>query len=209
MSINILNTCAELGGLSRKSVKSLRRDELVDATIAVIGEEGLARATLSNIATRAGMSPALVNHYFDGKEELLALTMRSLSNLFRREILDLLPPDPSPEQRLLAIIDGCFVPQHFMPGAQEAWLQFWMYALHKESFIRLHRVTSARFLSNNRYAVRRLVPAAQVEDAVNGLAALIDGFSWRFAIDRQNVDFEQARRLCRDYVLRCILDRRE
>jgi TetR/AcrR family transcriptional repressor of bet genes len=197
-----------MGNLARRSIKSLRRDELVDAAIAVIGEEGLARATVANIATRAGMSPALVNHYFGGKEELLRLTMRSLSTMFRHEILSLLPPDPDPEQRLKAIIDGSFVPQHFRPGAQEAWLQFWMHALHEESFTRLHRIISARFWSNIRYAVRRLVPEPQVQDAVDGLSALIDGFSWRFAVDRQNADFERARRICWDYVQHSIMRRR-
>ena len=92
--------------MEKRSIKAIRRDELMDAAIEVMGTEGLNGATVAVIANRAGMSTGLVNHYFESKEELLALAMRNLSNLFRRDILDLMPPDASPQQRLKAIIDG-------------------------------------------------------------------------------------------------------
>lgn len=185
--------------MPKRSIKAMRRDELVDAAIAIIGEDGLGKATLASIAGRAGMSAALVNHYFEGKDELLAATMRSLSNLLRRDILALLPLDPSPEQRLRAIVDGSFQPQHFTKGAREAWVQFLVHALHDEAFFHLHQVTGARFVANVRYAVRRLVEPERVEDVVDGLTALIDGFFWEFAIDRAEDDLLRARRICWDY----------
>jgi TetR/AcrR family transcriptional repressor of bet genes len=186
----------------KQSIKSMRRDELVHAAISVIAEEGLAGATLANIATRAGMSPALVNHYFDGKDELLATTLRKVSSLLRQEILNLTPPNPTPEQRLKAIIDGNFLPQLYVPGAQEAWLQFSLLSKEKDSrhMQRIDRIVSGRFWSNIGYAFRQLLPPAQVQDSIDGLIALIDGFSWRFLMDPSCTDFDLARRICWDYV---------
>ena len=36
----------------------------------------MSEITLATIAAQAGVSPALVNHYFDGKDDLLEAAMR-------------------------------------------------------------------------------------------------------------------------------------
>lgn len=185
--------------MAKRSIKALRRDELVEAAIAVIGEDGLAKTTLATIASRAGMSAALVNHYFDSKDELLALSMRNLSNLYRKDILDLMPGDPTPQQRLRAIIDGSFVPQNFTVAKREAWVQFMVNALNDPGIFHLYRLTGARFVSNIRYAVKGLVPADEVDDVVDGIAAIIDGFFWQMAIDGAEGDLIRARRICWNY----------
>ena len=53
-------------------LRSFRRNELIEATIAAISKGGLQDTTLATIGRHAGLSPALVNHYFDGKEALLS-----------------------------------------------------------------------------------------------------------------------------------------
>ena len=52
----------------------------------------------------------------------------------------------------------------------------------------LYHLTGARFVSNIRYAVKQLVPADQVDDTVNGIVALIDGFFWQIARDYEEGD---------------------
>jgi TetR/AcrR family transcriptional repressor of bet genes len=53
--------------MANASLRRVRREELIDATITAIYEDGLKDTTLASIGRRAGLSPALVNHYFDGK----------------------------------------------------------------------------------------------------------------------------------------------
>ena len=185
----------------RKSITTLRREELVQATISVIAQDGLAGATLASIAKRAEMSPALVNHYFDGKDELLGFALRRVSSLLRAEIQRLLPANPTPQQRLKAIIDGNFQPQLYEPDAQEAWLQFGLLFQEKDSrhLHRINRVLGARFQSNIAFAFRQAIPADQVRDAADGLVALIDGFSWRFLVNPTRADYDIARRVCWDF----------
>ncbi|CDX19825.1 putative DNA-binding transcriptional repressor [Mesorhizobium sp. SOD10] len=187
--------------MAKRSIKAMRRDELMDAAIAVIAEEGMPGATMAVIARRAGMSAGLVNHYFESKEELIALAMRSLSNLFRQDIMRLAPADPTPAQRLRAIVDGSFAPQHLgTPKRAAMWMQFMIAAQTEPRIKHLYHLTGARFVSNIRYAVRRLVPADQVDDIVDGIAALIDGFFWQNAGEYEEEDLERARRICWRYV---------
>ncbi|RAZ88811.1 transcriptional regulator BetI [Mesorhizobium hawassense] len=188
----------------KRSIKAMRRDELIDAAIAVVGEEGMSGATMAVIARRAGMSAGLVNHYFDSKEELMALAMRNLSNLFRQNIMRLAPTNPTPGQRLKAIVDGSFAQQHLgMPNRAVTWAQFMIAAQTEPRIKHLYHLTGARFVSNIRYAVKQLVPTDQVDDTVDGIAALIDGFFWQSVGEYEDEDLERAHRICWRYI--CLL----
>ena len=189
--------------MAKRSIKEMRRDELMDAAIEAIGEFGIVNATVAIIAGKAGMSAGLVNHYFDSKQELLALTLRSLSNLFRKDILDILPENATPVERLKAIVDGSFAPQHFRGAKRMAWMQFMMTSQNDPVIRQLMRITGARFVSNIRYAVKDLVPKSEIDDVADGIAAMIDGFFWQIAADYDEDDFERARRICWRYV--CLL----
>src|SRR5215469_4199961 len=85
-------------------LRSFRRNELIEATIAAISKGGLQDTTLATIGRHAGLSPALVNHYFDGKEALLEATMRRLMRNLGEDIARRLPaarPPPCRHRRLL------------------------------------------------------------------------------------------------------------
>lgn len=187
----------------KRSLKDMRRDELMEAAITVVAKEGLQRATLSQIAVEAGMSTALVNHYFESKDELLEATMRRLSGRYRAEIMALMPADPTPAQRLRAIIEGSFQPDNLTLASRKAWVQFLVNAMSGGRIFYLYRITGERVVSNIRYAVKRLVPADQVDDTVDGIAALIDGFFWENATDCSPEDLIRARRICWNYA--CLL----
>ncbi len=47
-----------------------RRGEIIEAAVATFGELGYERATLADVAERAGVSPGTVSHYFGSKSEL-------------------------------------------------------------------------------------------------------------------------------------------
>jgi TetR/AcrR family transcriptional repressor of bet genes len=181
-------------------LRGSRRNELIEATIGALYEGGLQDTTLASIGKRAGLSPGLVNHYFDGKEALLEATMRRLARDLAVDIAALLPAEPTPMARLHAIIDGCFSRRHFLPESMVAWLTFWLEVRRNPRFARLQRVLNRRFESNVVYALRQLAPPAAAEDIFLGLTALIDGFWWAYAIDAKRIQPARARRLCRDYL---------
>ena len=61
------------------AASSVRRTQIVAATIEVIAEEGLAQATFARIRERAGLSSTrLISYHFAGKDDLIAAVVRDV-----------------------------------------------------------------------------------------------------------------------------------
>lgn len=58
-------------GPGRPPAETNRRERLLDAAIECYATDGVAATSVRGIAARAGVTPALVNYYFGGKERLL------------------------------------------------------------------------------------------------------------------------------------------
>jgi TetR/AcrR family transcriptional regulator, transcriptional repressor of bet genes len=186
--------------MGRLSLKDHRRKELIDAAIASIAMHGLSGTTLATIANLAGVSPGLVNHYFNGKEELLEATLRRLTSDLAHTIRRLTPPQPTPQKRLHAIIDGCLTPEHLRHGAILAWNSFWSHLPTNPRLAKFQRTINRRFRSNMMYALRRMLPEDRAVATYLGLFAMIDGFWLRQVIDPDSFDIAEARRICRQYL---------
>lgn len=63
------------GATSDRRSLDERREQLVDAAVAILAEEGLARATTRNITDRAGLALGAFHYVFDSKDDLLAAVM--------------------------------------------------------------------------------------------------------------------------------------
>jgi TetR/AcrR family transcriptional regulator, transcriptional repressor of bet genes len=190
--------------MARASLRDIRKQEIIDAAIDVIGEVGLSDATLNMIGKRAGLSAPLMVHYFEDKSLIIEASMRQISAVLSREFVGRIGPATDHAQRLDALIEACFSTVNFAPGVNAAWLEFWLQIPRKPALKRLHKAIAARFWSNIRFAFSGLVPKTAVDDGVHGLAALIDGFWWRFAIDPEMTDLGQAKRICRSFVKRYV-----
>lgn len=184
----------------RMKIKDIRRREMIDATITSVANRGLSDTTLANIADLAGVSPALVSHYFDGKEDLLAATLLRLVRDLATEIRRQTPKMATPYQRLEAIIDSCLETRPLNPGAIVAWRAFWAQIPYFPRLASIQKMINRRFRSNIRAALRKLLPADQVEDTYLGLYALIDGFWIRQFIEPESFGMLDARRICRQYL---------
>jgi AcrR family transcriptional regulator len=69
----------------RIDIASIRREQIVEAAVAVIAERGLPNLSLSEIENRAGMSRGQLTYYFPTKEEiLLAVFDRLLHLMYQR-----------------------------------------------------------------------------------------------------------------------------
>ena len=53
-----------------------RRQQLIDAAMSSIAENGLARTTVARVAEGAGLSQGIMNFYFEGKQALLLAVFR-------------------------------------------------------------------------------------------------------------------------------------
>jgi TetR/AcrR family transcriptional repressor of bet genes len=166
--------------MPKLGMEPIRRDALVRATIAEIGEAGTLDVTVSQIARRAGVSSALAHHYFGGKDQIFLAAMRRILTDFADEVLRELRL-AHPDHRAEAIIRACFAPSCFAPGTISAWMSFYVMAQRHNDALRLWRVYQARMRSNLIDALRSYSAAPETDAAT--LIALIDGLYIRAALD--------------------------
>src|SRR5438309_10122201 len=69
----------------RIDIASIRREQIVEAAVAVIAEQGLQNLSLSAIEKKAGMSRGQLTYYFPATEDiLLAVLDRMIATMHRR-----------------------------------------------------------------------------------------------------------------------------
>lgn len=188
--------------MPKVGMEPIRRQQLIQATMAAIDEVGLADATVIRIAGHAGVSAGIISHYFGGKDGLLEATMRQiLTDLgdavaARRRALG----NASPRDHIGAIIDGNFDRSQVSGPVAKTWLAFWASSMHKPQLQRLQQVNDRRLYSNLCSQFRRLMPRTKARQAAHGLAATIDGLWLRGALTPEGLDADGARRLAHDYL---------
>jgi TetR/AcrR family transcriptional repressor of bet genes len=169
--------------MPKVGMEPIRRQQLIEATIAALSRYGFADATISRISKEAGVSTGIIHHYFASKGDLLEATMRTLLEQLRQDVVKRLEKSATPEDRLYAIIDGNFAPNQFDRPVIAAWLSFWGQVPHVPGLARLQRIYARRLRSNLLHELRQLLPVERAAETATGLAALIDGLWLRASLD--------------------------
>lgn len=181
-------------------MEPLRRKALIDAAVLAIGERGSLDVTMSEIATRAGVSAALAHHYFGGKDDLLEATMRHILRELGRDSVTALAGVSDPLDRVSAVIAVNFAHSQFRRETIAAWLAFYVEAQRSAPMRRLLRVYTRRLHSNLMSGLRELMPGREAERTAEGIAALIDGLYIRRALVDGAPDAASAVALVEDYL---------
>jgi AcrR family transcriptional regulator len=169
-----------------------RRTELVDALWRVVQREGVDKATMRSIASEAGVSIGMVQHYFADKDEILAAAVRARQAWARTRFeraMRQLGDDPDPRSVIATAL------RHRLPLTRERQHEAWV-LLHA---VRATRPgTSRTLLSESAHdfaavlagALERArdlgqVPAAlDVAAATDALVALNDGLMLGLLVGR-------------------------
>src|SRR5215831_16497701 len=70
----------------RIDIASIRREQIVEAAVAVITEQGLQNLSLSEIEQKAGMSRGQLTYYFPTKEDILLAVFDRLVVLIHERV---------------------------------------------------------------------------------------------------------------------------
>nr|WP_297348690.1 transcriptional regulator BetI [uncultured Glaciecola sp.] len=182
--------------MPKVGMESLRRQQLIDATIHVVAEVGLKGATINLISKRAGMSSGIISHYFGSKQALIEASVQYLLSQLKLEH----SPD-NPYDRLMKIVDLNFSGLQQSDASTRIWLSFWGQSMHDPKLYRLQEINKRRLVSNLRYSFKQLLDPQTARDAAEVTAALIDGFWLRCALSRANQEkFSQAKEYCKKYI---------
>jgi betaine-aldehyde dehydrogenase len=182
-------------------IEDSRRHQLVEVTIDSLAELGYVGTTLAQIATRAGVSPGLVAHYFGDKDGLLDAAFRSLARRVGNHVRARLRQVSTPRGRIQAVIDANLAPEEFEQRTGSAWLAFWGQVLHVPSLKRVQSVYQRRTLSTLSSSLKNLLPPDEARRLAAMIAAMIDGVWLRAALSGwREADSESARAMLTAFV---------
>jgi AcrR family transcriptional regulator len=110
-------------------IPALRRDQIIDAAVAVIAEQGIQNLSLSEIEKKADMSRGQLTYYFPAKEEiLLAVFDRVLQLMYQRMGTPAETAQVPCDQQNWLGLDSASVPDHFPQAACGSGI--WLPAIH-------------------------------------------------------------------------------
>jgi AcrR family transcriptional regulator len=110
----------------RKASRDVRRQQLIDSTIRVLGQKGYAALTIADVAKAAGLSPGIVIFHFDSKDQLLAAVLQYLAEEYRQHWEAAMGgAGAGPADRLRTLLLADFDAEVFTPEKLAAWIAFW------------------------------------------------------------------------------------
>ncbi|MGV3550257.1 TetR family transcriptional regulator C-terminal domain-containing protein [Rhizobium sp.] len=110
----------------RKASREVRRQQLIDATIATLARVGFSRTTLTEVAATAGLSHGLIIFHFETKEKLLTETLQFMAREYRDNWVRALAEAPkTPAAQLDALIRADFTEAICAPDRLAAWSALW------------------------------------------------------------------------------------
>ena len=176
----------------RKSIREIRRRELIEATRDVIAECGFENATIAKISGRAGFSIGYLHHHFTGKDELLAEAIRVLYGDMRIYLAQKLPSAADPIDRFLVVLDANFREKQFTRENAFAWISFLARVPFNPEFVRLQTMIERRLFSNLMFDIGKLLPERHARAAVDEIATLVDGYWVRLGVSPDSINSKEA-----------------
>jgi AcrR family transcriptional regulator len=163
-----------IAAMPKKVDHRARRTLIADALMRVAARRGLEGVSLRHVATEAGVSAGLVQHYFATKDEMMAFAMavvRDLSQARVTEAVARLGADPPPRLLLRTII-ATLLPLDDQSGDHgRVALAFLAYTAVRPTAAAALREDTAQLLT----FLAGLVPGPDATRAAAGLLALMEG----------------------------------
>jgi AcrR family transcriptional regulator len=98
---------------------------IVKAAIRQYSTVGFDSATFENIATAAGISRPLVQHYFSTREKLLLTSLKYIRSILQRTHIAAIQKSSAPKQQLSAYVNAAFDWLKHNPDQGIVWLLFY------------------------------------------------------------------------------------
>lgn len=193
-------------GRFRRETPEDRRRHLGEAALRCIQKKGNAGVSVRQIATEAGVSPALITHHFGEIEELVAYAFDLMWDGMLKAITDAVdaaPPDP--RARIDAFIEASFSPLLFDRDVLGVWVVFWGLMLHSPRMSTAQKREYSSFLANLEHLLSDLAAAEKfsvrnIQLATIAFNALLDGLWLAWCLNPAAFRPEDGISLCRTWV---------
>lgn len=165
----------------RKASREVRRQQLIDATIATLARVGFSRTTLTEVAATAGLSHGLIIFHFETKEKLLTETLQFMAREYRDNWEKALAEAPkTPAAQMDALIRADFTDAICAPDRLAAWSALWAEAQsrpiyqencadHDLAFLHVIERLCAELTEEGNYPLLPVHTARAIRVTLNGL----------------------------------------
>ncbi|MFT2110077.1 transcriptional regulator BetI [Marinomonas sp. 2405UD68-3] len=188
--------------MPKVGMPEIRKPQLIQATIKSIDEYGFSGATVNIISKNAGVSSAIINHYFGGKNGLLEETMKSLIREFFAILKKELKKGKNGNciDRVMCIVRAGFSQSQMNPEIVKVWIGFWASAMHSPVFFRLQKLYSKRLHTALVVELKTALGRERARQVALMVASLIDGMWLRGSLDGK-MNRSQSMLLIRQYLV--------
>lgn len=165
----------------RKASREVRRQQLIDATIATLARVGFSRTTLTEVAATAGLSHGLIIFHFETNEKLLTETLQFMAREYRDNWVKALDAAAgTPAAQMDALIRADFTDAICAPERLAAWSALWAEAqsrpIYQENcaeydleYLRVIERLCAELTEEGKYPSRPEHTARAIRVTLNGL----------------------------------------
>lgn len=109
----------------RPAIDHVRKPQILDAAAQVITERGLAATRISDVAERAGTSPAAVVYWFETREQLLTAALIADEEDFAARLGRRLDGAATATEKLRLLIEATVAESRLV-----LWVELWARSLH-------------------------------------------------------------------------------
>ncbi|HEY1891007.1 MAG TPA: TetR family transcriptional regulator C-terminal domain-containing protein [Steroidobacteraceae bacterium] len=188
----------------RRAPPTVRREALIEATLACLRKWGHEGLSVRRIGAAAGVSPGLITHHFPSVSALIAASYETLSMSLLQSIEQhARAEDASPRERLRRFYQASFAPALLDPGLFNTWLVFWSMISHDPGVRAVHDRTYAAYRAALESLLGQLqpgeVPRFRLRPAAIALAALLDGLWIEASMNPRSFRPAEAVALCEDW----------
>jgi len=185
----------------RSLSKARNRQLLIDATLDVVAEHGIAGVSFSRVLEKACLSRGMINLHFESKEQLLLAAAKSMAENYFSHLQGFIKGnEDDPEGQLLALLTADFDKAILNPREIGVWFAFRGEARYNAKFkpysdtrdrhlVQLYDEIFLQLLTAGKNA------AIKPRDLTLGLLALTEGLWSDYFMHGDDFDRKQARRL--------------
>lgn len=199
----VIQMGSELG--KRAASKARSRQILIDATLDVIADLGIAEASVTRILEGTNLSRGMINVHFDSKQHLLLEAIKDMAAQYFDDMFDLTSASgDDPEDKLVAMISADMHERLLNKRSTAIWFAFRgesrthkIFSAHTdtrdEKLTELYATEIERLLS-----IRNLPPEqlkTQTRTITHGVIAMLEGMWVDFFLHSENYDREQSKRV--------------
>lgn len=194
------------GGKFERKLPEDRRKTLIDATLACLAREGTAGLSIRKISTEAGISIGLINHHYQGKDELIGAAYEAFSlGLLDATRERIAAAGTEPRARLSAYIQGLLSAPMLERGTLRVWVVFWSIIENSAPMMDVHDRTYAEYrglLAMLLTEAGEAIGAPKIDPrlAPIALTAMLDGLWLEWCINPATFSPEEAVALCENWI---------